>query len=49
MLCGDLEGCGRGGKLEREGIYVYLQLGHVVVQQKPTQCFKPIILQFKII
>ena len=36
MLCDDLEGFGAGGKLKREGIYVYLWLIHVVVQQKLT-------------
>ena len=39
MLCDDLEGWDWGevgGRLKREGIYVYLWLIHVVVQQKPT-------------
>ena len=36
---------GRG--LKRERIYVYLRLIHVIVQQKPTQHCKAIILQFK--
>ena len=35
-----------GGRLEKEGIYIYLWLIHVV-QQKPTQHYKAIILQFK--
>ena len=29
-------------------IYINLQLIHVIVQQKPTQCYKAIILQLKI-
>ena len=33
-----------GGKLKREGIRVYLQLIHVIVQQKLTQHSKAIIL-----
>ena len=36
-----------GGRFKREGIYVYIQLIHVVVQQKPTQHCKTIMLQFK--
>ena len=35
-----------GGRLKREGMYVYLELIHVVVQQKPTQHYKAIIIQF---
>ena len=38
------------GRVEREaqgGTYVYLQLIHIVVQQKPTQHCKAIILQLK--
>ena len=38
MFCDDLEGwndgVGVGGRLQREGIYVYISLIHVVVQQK---------------
>ena len=34
-----------GGRLKREGIYVYLWLIHFVEQQKPTQHCKAIILQ----
>ena len=48
VLCVDLEGGmegGVGGKLKREGIYVYLRLIHVAVQQKLTQHCKIIILQ----
>ena len=38
MLCDDLEGWGvGGGRLKREGIYIYLWLIYVDVQQKPTQ------------
>ena len=29
-------GVGVGGRLKREGMYVYLQLIYVVIQQKPT-------------
>ena len=35
------------GRFKREGIYVHLWLIHTVVQQKPTQHCKAIILQFK--
>ena len=46
-LCDDLEGWDAevGGRLEREGIYVYLQLSHIV-QQKLTEGGKAVILQF---
>ena len=37
-----------GGRLKREGIYVSIQLIHVVVQQKLIQYCKAIILQLKI-
>ena len=40
-------GGGVGGRSKRQGIYVYIQLIHFIVQQKPTQNCKPIILQFK--
>ena len=33
--------------LEREGLYMYLQLIHGVLQQKLTQHCKAVILQFK--
>ena len=48
--CDDLEGWdGKGGRgIRREGVYVYLYLIHVVVQQKHTQHCKVIILQLKI-
>ena len=36
------------GRYHREGKYVYLWLIHVDVWQKPTQYYKPIILQLKI-
>ena len=36
------------GRLKREGIYLYLQLIHIAVQQKLTQHCKAIILQLKI-
>ena len=50
MFCDDLEGWmvgGVGGRLQREGIYVYIELIHFVVQQKLTQHCKAIILEFK--
>lgn len=34
-----------GGRLQREGMYVYLQLTHVVVWQKLTQHYKAFLLQ----
>jgi len=34
-----------GGSLSKEGIYVYLELIHIVVWQKPIQHCKTIILQ----
>ena len=37
-----------GGRLKREGTYVYLWLIHVDVWQKPTQNCKAVILQLKI-
>ena len=48
VLCDDLEGWnGRmGGRLKREGMYVYTWLIHDVVQQKLTHC-KIIIFQLK--
>ena len=50
VLCDELEGWGVevGGKEAKGGgDVVYLQLIHVVIQQKLTQCHKAIILQFK--
>ena len=38
---------GVGGSLKREWVYVYIQLIHTVVQQKPTRLCKAIILQLK--
>ena len=35
-----------GGRLKREGIYVYIQLIYFVVQQKLTQHCKAVVLQF---
>ena len=48
MLCdeGWDGGLGVGGRLKREGIYLYIQLVHAVVQQKLTQHYKAVILQF---
>ena len=37
-----------GGRLGREGVDIYLQLIHVVVQQKLAQHCKAVILQLKI-
>ena len=39
---------GMGGRPKREGIYVYLQLIHVVVCWRLTQHCKAIILQLKL-
>jgi len=39
----------KGGRLKREGTYVYLGLNHIVVWQKSTQYCKEIILQLKIL
>ena len=36
-----------GGRLKREGTYVYIQLIHAFVLQKLTQCCTTIIIQFK--
>ena len=47
MLCKDLgrwDG-GVGRRSRREGIYVYVELIHFIVQQKLTQHCKAIILQ----
>ena len=50
-LCDDLtlhrQDGWRGGRLEREGIYVYLQLIHTAVRRKPTKHSKAIFLQLK--
>ena len=42
------DGCGVGGRLKREGTYIYLWLIHDVVRQKPTQRCKANTLQFDI-
>jgi len=50
VLCDDLEGWDRGEdgeRLKTEEIHVYLQLVHIVVQQKLTQHCKAINLQLK--
>ena len=49
MLYDDLEECdeGVGGRLKREGIYVYLQLILIIVQLELTQHCKAIILKLK--
>ena len=36
-----------GGRFKKEGIYVYIELLHIVVQQKLIQHCKAIIFQFK--
>ena len=41
------QGRGWGGRLKREGTYVYIQQIYVVVRQKLTQHCKAIILQLK--
>jgi len=52
VLCEDLEGwdgargVSEGGSRGRR--YVYLELIHIVTQQRPTQCCKAISLQLKI-
>ena len=38
---------GGEGRLKREGTYVNLQLIHVDIWQKQTQCYKAITPQFK--
>ena len=49
-MCGNREGWAGGlqRRFRSEGMYVYVWLIHVVVQQKPIQYCKTIILQFKI-
>lgn len=47
VLCDHLEGWGIGGKFQRERIYVYLWLIHIVVWQKSTHYCKAIILHLK--
>ena len=48
MFCDDLGRWDGGEKLKKEGIYVYLQLIHIVVQQNATRDCKATILQLKI-
>ena len=50
VLCDELEGCDRwelggGGRLKREGIYVYIYLIHTFIQYKLTQHCEAIIFQ----
>ena len=47
MLCDDLKewNAGAKGRVRREGIYVYIELIYIVVQQKLTQHSKAILLQ----
>jgi len=47
VLCDDLEGWDGvvGGRLKKEGICVYIELIHIVLQQKLAQHCKAIILQ----
>ena len=50
VLCDDLDGWDGGwvgGRSKREGIQVYIQLIHFIVQQKLTQHYKAIICQLK--
>ena len=47
MLCGGKGWEVRRG-LTRERTYVYLQMSHVDIWQKPTQHYKAVILQLKI-
>ena len=42
LMCG--MGTGMGGRLRREGMYVYIQLIHIVVQKKLAQHCKAVIL-----
>ena len=48
-LCDDLEGWNAGvrGRPQREAIYVYIRLIHLVLQQKLAQYWKTTIAQFK--
>ena len=46
MICDEVERWDRGGRLHREGTYVYVGLIHVVIKQKLTQHHKAIILFF---
>ena len=46
-LRADLEGGVVGWRLRREGTYARMELTQAVVQQKPAQLRKAVILQFK--
>ena len=46
-LGADLEGGVVGGRLGREGMYARVELTQAVVQQKPAQLRKAVILRFK--
>ena len=51
MFCDDLEewdGGGKAGSFQWKQIYVYIELIHVVVQQKLAQQCKVVILQLKV-
>ena len=48
LVYSKLEGWDGGGKEVQDGGYIYLWLNHAVVQQKPTQHCKAIILHLKI-
>ena len=47
MLCDKPEGWWVGGSLKREGIYVYSEPIHIIVQQKPMQNCEAIMLKLK--
>jgi len=49
VLCDDPEEWGGGvrGRLKGEGIYVYIQLIHIIVQQKLIQHLKQLFLKKK--
>ena len=52
MLCDNLEGgmgWEGGESFEREGTHVHLWLTCADVWQRPTHCYKPSVLQLKII
>ena len=45
MLCDDLDGWNGGqGRSKKEGVYVYIELTHFIVQQKLTQHCKATIV-----
>ena len=50
MLCDELDGWdggGEGRRPKREGMYVYIQLIHFVIQKKLLQYYKATIPQLK--